>query len=96
MKVVLALASVLAVSILAPVAHAGCASDIQSVKERLARETNPQIKAAVGKEVAKAELAQKGSEIDCNNAVTRAWRAFTPPKPVAPKKEDRYIDPAKR
>ena len=95
MKTLLLFAALTAVAV--PVAaRADCAGDIESVKTRLARETDPQVKAAVKKQLQQAEMQKKGSESECRNAVTRAWRAFTPPPTPVVKKDETLPDPRRR
>ena len=95
MKALLVLAT-LALAAVPVAARADCAGDIESVKTRLARETDPQVKAAVKKQLQQAEMQKKGSESECRNAVTRAWRAFTPPPAAVKKKDEALPDPRRR
>ena len=94
MKLLMLLAA-LALVTLPATARADCAGDIDRVKAKLARETDPMVKAAVRKELQRAEIEKRGSESECRNAVTRAWRAFTPAS--APKKKEEPLpDPRQR
>lgn len=57
-------------------AFADCAADLAEVKLRLTHEKDPATRAAVRKEVGRAEKELNGSETACRNAVIRARRAF--------------------
>ena len=82
--------------VLPEASRADCATDIQSVRARVAKEADPQIRGAVDKQIKSAEVhRQRNDEVECHNAVTRAWRAFNPPPPAMKKKED-PIDPRRR
>lgn len=59
--------------------RADCAGDVSALRARLAREKDPQIVAAVRKPLQQAQKQLKGSESECRNAVTRAYRAFNEP-----------------
>jgi hypothetical protein len=66
--------------------RADCASDIETVQARVKKEADPRVKAAVNKHLNTAfEQKERGDEIECHNAITRAWRALRTP-PAAPKK----------
>jgi hypothetical protein len=69
------------------VSRADCAMEIETVQARIKKEANGQVKAAANKHLQTAlEQKERGDEIECHNAVTRAWRALRTP-PEAPKKK---------
>jgi hypothetical protein len=71
--------------VLAPLAHADCKGDLEILKARLdASDAKKPNVGAAKKEMLKAEEAQK-DEVACDDAVSRAWRAYRkpPPAPVA-------------
>jgi hypothetical protein len=75
---VLVLASLLLGALSLPAA-ADCAGDVAALKARLAREKDPTKSFAAKRQVTIAQQNIKGSESECRNAVTRAWRIFNAP-----------------
>src|SRR5437660_12486379 len=73
------LALALFAGLIATPALADCARDVATLKAKVAHERDPQVAAAVEKHLVKAEKNLRGSESECRNDVTRAWRAFEQP-----------------
>jgi hypothetical protein len=73
--------ALVAASLLLPaaIARADCSYDIGQLKAKLATEPDKVKAAAVRKQLDKAAEAQRTSETECRNAVTRGWRALRAP-----------------
>lgn len=70
------LASLLVVALPA-VSRADCAMEIDMVQARIKKEANGPVKADAAKHLQTAlKQKERGDEVECHNAVTRAWRAL--------------------
>jgi hypothetical protein len=68
----------------APPALADCAADVAILKARIARENDAVKSIAAKKQLGVAQQQLKGSESECRNAVTRAYRILNAePQPIA-------------
>ena len=59
--------------------RADCIDDLPGLKARVTREKDPVKSAAAKKQVMLAEQNVRGSESECRNAVTRAYRILKQP-----------------
>jgi hypothetical protein len=86
MKKTLFIALVAAIMLL-PVAasRADCASDITQLKARVANVSDKMRAFAVRKQLDKATEAQRTSETECLNAVSRGWKALRAPAEPPPR-----------
>jgi hypothetical protein len=75
--------AVLLSTIVAMPAFADCAAEVAQLKPRVQRERDPQIAGPAKRELARAQEQLQGSESECRNAVTRAWRILKQPSTAA-------------
>jgi hypothetical protein len=77
------LLAVLLATVAAAPALADCVDEVAKLKPRVARERDPQIAGPAKRELARAQEQLQGSETECRNAVTRAWRILKQPPATA-------------